>query len=114
MWRSLLADLAAGTSAGIIAARFHRGLARAIALMAATLAGKDGQRRFATVALSGGCFQNRILFEETSRRLEIAGFRVLSHGEVPSNDGGIALGQAAVAAARLLAGEQTQHVEGVA
>ncbi len=112
MWRALLEDLACGTPAGVIAARFHRGLARVVGVMAATLAGKDGERRFDTVALSGGCFQNRILFEETARYLEIAGFRVLSHGEVPSNDGGLALGQAVVAAARLIAAERTAHAEG--
>ena len=112
MWRALLGDLALGASAGVIAARFHRGLARAIVAMAAKLAGEDGKRRFGTVALSGGCFQNRILFEETSLRLEAAGFKVLSHGDVPSNDGGLALGQAAVAAARLIASKQSQHVEG--
>jgi hydrogenase maturation protein HypF len=112
MWRALLRDLALGASAGIIAARFHRGLARAIGEMAGTLAGTEQERRFGTVALSGGCFQNRILFEETSRYLEGAGFQVLSHGDVPSNDGGLALGQAAVAAARLIAGRSAKHVEG--
>jgi hydrogenase maturation protein HypF len=112
MWRALLGDLALGTPTGVIAARFHRGLARAIVAMAATLAGTDGERRFGTVALSGGCFQNRVLFEETSRHLEMAGFQVLSHGDVPSNDGGLALGQAAVAAARLIAAKETKHAEG--
>jgi len=58
-----------------------------------------------TVALSGGCFQNARLFEETARRLEAAGLAVLSHRAVPANDGGLALGQAAVAAARLMQGE---------
>jgi hydrogenase maturation protein HypF len=54
------------------------------------------------VALSGGCFQNKVLFEETASRLRAAGFAMLSHLQVPMNDGGIALGQAAVAAARLI------------
>jgi hydrogenase maturation protein HypF len=61
-----------------------------------------GPRRFTTVALSGGCFQNRILFEEVSRRLESEGFTVLSHAQVPANDGGLALGQAAIGAAHLI------------
>jgi hydrogenase maturation protein HypF len=112
MWRALLGDLALGTPTGVIAARFHRGLARAVVAMATRVAGKDRERRFGTVALSGGCFQNRVLFEETSRRLDVAGFQVLSHGEVPSNDGGLALGQAAVAAARLIAAKRTAHAEG--
>ncbi|WP_409076750.1 hypothetical protein [Paraburkholderia sp. BL23I1N1] len=45
-------------------------------------------------------FQNRILFEQVAGRLGAAGFRVLTHRQVPANDGGLSLGQAAVAAAR--------------
>ena len=99
MWNAILGDLILATPAPVIAARFHKGLARAVAAMALKLAG--GERRFDTVALSGGCFQNRILLEETQRRLQDAGFAVLTHSRVPPNDGGLALGQAAVAAARL-------------
>jgi len=55
-----------------------------------------------TVALSGGVFQNRILFERVHAGLEASGLTVLSHGRVPCNDGGLALGQAAIAGARLL------------
>ena len=50
-----------------------------------------------TVALSGGVFQNRLLLKTTVDLLKKAGFDVLTHKEVPTNDGGIALGQAAVA-----------------
>ena len=100
MWRALLGDLVVETPVGIMAARFHRGLARTITAMALKV--RD-ENRFDTVVLSGGCFQNRVLFEETTRRLRAAGLTVLSHREVPPNDGGIALGQAAIAAARLLA-----------
>ncbi len=56
---------------------------------------------FDTVVLSGGCFQNAVLFEQTEHRLREAGFTVLTHSIVPANDGGLALGQAAIAAARL-------------
>jgi hydrogenase maturation protein HypF len=105
MWRALLGDLILGTPAGVIAARFHRGLARAIVAMAVKLAGDSQARKFDSVALSGGCFQNRILFEQCAHRLRAAGFEVLAHAHVPANDGGIALGQAAVAAARSIAAQ---------
>ena len=61
-----------------------------------------GGARFDTIALSGGCFQNRVLFEAVVRGLEQEHFRVLSHAQVPANDGGLALGQAAIGAARLI------------
>ncbi len=103
MWTALLRDLIVGTPVGVIAARFHRGLARAIARMVTQLAGATGRARFDTVALSGGCFQNRVLLEDTARRVRAAGFAVLAHAAVPTNDGGLALGQAAICAARLIA-----------
>jgi hydrogenase maturation protein HypF len=53
-------------------------------------------------ALSGGVFQNRTLFERVLTGLEEKGFTVYTHSRVPCNDGGLALGQAAIAAARLL------------
>ncbi len=101
MWNALLGDLILETPPGIIAARFHRGLAKVIARLALKLAGREseGGARFDTIALSGGCFQNRVLFEEVQRRLSELGFIVLAHSQVPAGDGGIALGQAAVAAA---------------
>jgi hydrogenase maturation protein HypF len=104
MWRALLDDLMTRTPPPIIAARFHKGLAAAIVAMTKQLARKDGVRArlFDTIALSGGCFQNHILFAEVVRRLEQAGFKVLTHAEVPVNDGGLALGQAAIGGARLI------------
>jgi hydrogenase maturation protein HypF len=56
------------------------------------------------VALTGGCFQNRLLTERAAQRLREAGFEVLLHRQVPTNDGGISLGQVAVAAAQLKRG----------
>lgn len=96
-WRALLGDLDAGTPVGAVSARFHRGLANAIVEMAVRLSGK--RRFYPAVALSGGCFQNRTLFALVHGGLEARGFRVLSHADVPANDGGLALGQAVVALA---------------
>ncbi len=90
----VLEDLQRGIKPGIIAGRFHNALVEAILAVAQAV----GERR---VALTGGCFQNRLLTERATRRLSEAGFEVLLHRQVPPNDGGISLGQVAVAAARL-------------
>ncbi len=102
LWRALLHDIAQGVTATQIALRFHLGLAEALCAVAQRLARRDGAPRFDTVALSGGCFHNGILFERTAARLRGAGFTVLTHAEVPAGDGGLALGQAAVGLARLI------------
>jgi hydrogenase maturation protein HypF len=102
MWQALLGDLVLETPPGVIAARFHRGLARAVAAMAARLLGGEGGDAVDAIALSGGCFQNRILLEQTVARLAPLGRRILLHSAVPANDGGLALGQAAIAAALAL------------
>jgi len=95
LWRALLEDLDAGVAAGRIAARFHHGLAAAVAGTAASLC---DWHQVEMVALSGGVFQNRLLLEAVTRRLEEAGIRVWIPQTAPLNDGGIALGQAVVAA----------------
>lgn len=97
VWRALLGDLILKTPVGVISARFHRGLARAIVAMAMRLAGPE--QMFSTIALSGGCFQNQTLFRLVHDGLQAAGFQVLSHSRVPANDGGLALGQAVIALA---------------
>lgn len=91
---AVLADLQRGIEPGIISARFHNALVELILAVAEQVA----QPR---VALSGGCFQNRLLTERAAQRLNRAGFEVLLHRQVPPNDGGISLGQIAVAAAQL-------------
>ena len=103
MWNALLGDLTRDVPAAAMAWRFHEGLAVAVAQVARRLARRDGDTPlFKTVALSGGCFQNRILFERVTASLRAAGFVVLTHSEVPANDGGLALGQATIGAARLV------------
>lgn len=95
MWTALLDDLAAGVPAAVIAARFHAGLAAALAGWVRQAARAAG---VGTVALSGGVFQNRTLFEALLADLQQGGLAVLSHRQVPCNDGGLALGQAVLAA----------------
>ncbi|NIA02620.1 MAG: carbamoyltransferase HypF [Planctomycetia bacterium] len=102
LWHALLNDLKSGVKSKTIAARFHLGLANGIIQMVKQLTDNNGIKLTETVALSGGVFQNRILFEHVSRGLENAGFIVLSHSGIPANDGGIALGQAAVALAQIM------------
>lgn len=89
-----------GADAAAIARRFHEELARRLAAAAARAARELG---CADVALSGGCFQNRLLLDLVCGELEAAGLEPLRHRRVPPNDGGLAVGQAAVAAARLRA-----------
>ncbi|MFH1115325.1 MAG: carbamoyltransferase HypF [Pseudomonadota bacterium] len=90
-------DCVQGTAAERVSARFHNSMARLMAEAVGELAVRTG---LSTVGLTGGCFQNRFLTERSLGLLERRGFRVLLHGTVPPNDGGIALGQAAAARAR--------------
>jgi hydrogenase maturation protein HypF len=91
------ADLAVGTEPAIVAARFHDAVAAATA--AACLAVAE-RHRLATAVLSGGVFANRRLLERTAAALRAAGLRVLVPERLPPGDGGIAFGQASVAAAQ--------------
>ena len=104
MWQALLGDLVLRTPVGVMAARFHRGLAKVIVKMVERIASRISKEDEALpqVALTGGVFQNRILFEAVLRDLEARGFSVLTHRQVPCNDGGLALGQAVIGAARQL------------
>jgi hydrogenase maturation protein HypF len=102
MWKALLEDLSQQLPAAQMAARFHLGLAQAIREMIARIRSSDADARVNTIALSGGCFQNKLLLEDLVRLLEADGLRCLLQTKVPTNDGGLALGQAAIAAARYL------------
>ncbi|MFE9955130.1 carbamoyltransferase HypF [Micromonospora sp. NPDC005299] len=95
--RCVVDDLVSGVDPGRIAARFHHGLADAVVRAAEAVRERTG---LASVALSGGVFQNVLLLDRVVGGLEAEGFRVLVHSRVPPNDGGISLGQAVVAAAR--------------
>jgi len=93
---AILADLDAGVAVPAVSARFHHAVASATAGACAAAASDSG---LDLVALSGGVFQNRLLLTLTAQRLEALGLRVLVPERLPANDGGIAYGQAAVAAA---------------
>jgi hydrogenase maturation protein HypF len=95
------------TPAGVISARFHSGLSKAIGTLVKKLTYKDEKCFISTVALSGGVFQNRILLEQVTKILQQEDYQVLTHRRVPANDGGISLGQAVVAAARGMNKEQS-------
>ena len=97
IWRAALDDLDKGAPRGTMAFRFHKGLAEAFAAPARALV-QSGKAR--AVALSGGCFQNALLLDLTVQAL--GDVPVLIHTRTPANDGGLALGQALVAAARAL------------
>ncbi len=94
MTRELVADLQQGRAAGLISHRFHSGLAEAILQVCQQLRAGHGPL---PVALSGGVFQNSFLTERVNLLLQTAGFEVLLHHQVPPNDGGLSLGQAAIA-----------------
>ncbi len=93
LWTALLEDLRRGVPDGLIAARFHHGLADAVATTTAALAGEHGLK---DVVLTGGVFQNRLLLERVSELLREKALRVLAPAIVPANDGGLSLGQALV------------------
>jgi hydrogenase maturation protein HypF len=96
--RAVVRDIEQGSLPAAVAGRFHRTLAELFVNVAARVRNEKSCNR---VALSGGVYQNRLFFEYMMRRLTEEGFDVLSHSLVPTNDGGIALGQAVIANATL-------------
>ncbi|MGS4919553.1 carbamoyltransferase HypF [Mameliella alba] len=99
LFHRLRADLARGTSPGDCATLFHLSLAHAFAKVARALVDAGEAER---VAISGGCFQNARLLRDTLDALGLDRSRVYLHHRTPANDGGLALGQAVIAAARHL------------
>ena len=96
--RGIVSDLLRGVDRGIISRRFHNTLVRLFTDVCIQL---REQRKLNRVALSGGVFQNVFLLEALEGTLGGMGFEVYTHGTVPTNDGGISLGQALVANAVL-------------
>lgn len=100
MWQALLKDLKCNIANSVIAAKFHLGLAKAIASLVEHIYNNNRDVEIKQVALTGGVFQNQILLKEVRVHLEAMNLEVLTHSQVPSNDGGISLGQAAIAVAQ--------------
>jgi hydrogenase maturation protein HypF len=98
MVRQLIADVREGAAAGVISAKFHNTVA--VGLLELAKAARKS-KKLNTVALSGGVFCNRYLANRLIRLLKGEGFSVLFNCEVPSGDGGISLGQVAIAASLL-------------
>jgi hydrogenase maturation protein HypF len=96
--RSVVEDLIQQVPAATISARFHAAVANLILIMAQLLRDRYKLHR---VVISGGVFQNAVLLNDSRHKLSQAGFEVFTHNRVPTNDGGICLGQAAIANARL-------------
>jgi hydrogenase maturation protein HypF len=102
--QGILSDIHRNINAGIIAAKFHNSICEGLLELAKKARKKTG---LFDVALSGGVFCNRYLANRMIRRLQQEHFRVLWGKSVPVNDGGIALGQAAIAAAMI--GTTNEH-----
>jgi hydrogenase maturation protein HypF len=98
MIHAIVSDMQWGVPVPHIAARFHRTIAELLATACFAAREKTGLN---VVALSGGVFQNRLLLEHLMTRMREMAFQVYINRRVPPNDGGLSLGQLAVAAARL-------------
>ncbi|MCF6170365.1 MAG: carbamoyltransferase HypF [Bacteroidales bacterium] len=93
----IISDLAAGEEVAEVAGKFHNTVVNVIVEVSKRIRKQNGLN---LVVLSGGTFQNRILLEKAEQKLKLVNFVVYSQSDIPSNDGGIALGQLAIAAKR--------------
>jgi hydrogenase maturation protein HypF len=98
LFRGVASDSLAGQDKAAIAGRFHESLAKGLTEICIKIRERTGLN---LIALSGGVFQNSLLLRHLKTRLAQRGFEILTHRLVPPNDGGISLGQVAIAAARL-------------
>jgi len=96
-FEGILSDLNQGISIGLISGKFHNTIVKLIVEQVQKISEQTGLKK---VVLSGGSFQNRILLKKTEDSLRDVNFAVFSQSVIPSNDGGIALGQLAIAAKR--------------
>ncbi len=98
-WREILNDLKQEISPSEIAGKFHQSLAIFIVKIVKKM---QEQHQFQQVVLTGGVFQNQILLQQVKMGLEKLAIHVLTHSIVPTNDGGLSLGQAVITAARYM------------
>jgi hydrogenase maturation protein HypF len=101
MIKGIVRDKIAGVASSIISGRFHRTIASLIIATCEAIRSEHGLSR---VVLSGGVFQNILLLSLVVKGLKTSGFDVYTHHLVPTNDGGISLGQAVIAYMRLYKG----------
>jgi len=94
LFSAIIHDLQIHTAKATIAAKFHNTIAQMIEKLCQVISDKTG---ITQVVLSGGVFQNRLLLRKAVSLLEVDGFTVFTHQQVPCNDGGISLGQAVIA-----------------
>ncbi len=95
--QQICADLSHGVSTGIISARFHNTVTEASFQAVQKISRETGINK---IVLSGGTFQNKYLYESLETKLRKNNFVTFSHEKIPCNDGGLALGQLVIAAAR--------------
>jgi hydrogenase maturation protein HypF len=107
MIETLVQDLAKSKTQAYVSACFHNTLARSVVEMCRRIREEENLNR---VCLSGGTFQNHYLLDRAITWLRATGFETFIHSTVPSNDGGISLGQAVIANEILRNGDS--HVPG--
>jgi len=98
---SLIADIRSKTAISVISARFHNGVAKMVRDASVQIRHETGLNE---ILLSGGVWQNMVLLEQTVQGLHAEGFDVKIHHQIPTNDGGLSLGQALVGAAKIKGG----------
>ena len=105
LFRALVKEVCNGTPRAKIAVCFHNTVARMISCVCGRISKETGLKQ---VVLSGGVFQNRLLLRKAIYLLEGLGLEVLTHRQVPCNDGGISLGQAVIGAVTSVPNEVTR------